>query len=260
MQSKIGLARMYGERIGHLSRHGQMALLHKELEELGRAMNGGADAYAFRKSFLGAGGTEEHWYTYVEPAVATGDAPVLEPTAAVAVDEAEADRLWQDLAGVSARADEAGLKESVERPADAVHDPWALRPAETVRVSDQCALHLCEIAPRVLGIRVEGVFGGGEHGGARLTEEVRGAIQGGRSAVLLDLSGVTGLRIDSSGPLVSCQVSVSRVQGQFALVMPPGAAGGLIEATGLRDRMACFEDLAAALAHVALAGRGEPLP
>jgi len=57
----IAPERWYGEKLGHLSRHDQVALLRDEVETLCGRGSASLNAFAVRKSFLNAGGKEEHW-------------------------------------------------------------------------------------------------------------------------------------------------------------------------------------------------------
>jgi hypothetical protein len=45
-------------------------------------------------------------------------------------------------------------------------------------------------------------------------------------------------------------MSVQQRGGRLALVMPDGAAGGLLIATGVNKRVECFEDMESALAYL----------
>ncbi|MFQ5810310.1 MAG: STAS domain-containing protein, partial [Armatimonadota bacterium] len=236
MQSRVSVGRAYGERLGHLSRHGQRELLCSELEGLRAIVQKGIDGYAFRKAFVGAGGWERDWERLVAPVVKTSTVRRRAPAPRTAVAEPEDDGLLQALAAVpDPDQPEAPRHEAVDA-SEADADPWAGRPCETVPASDRCNLILCEISRHVLGVKVQGVFGAGGHGGGQLIEQIRQAVDQGVSAVLLDLSGIEALRIDGTAPLVACQVSVERVGGHLTLVAPPGAAGGLLEATGLARR------------------------
>jgi len=53
--------RWYGEKLGHLSRHGYLDLLHSEAGALGRKITEPLNVFAIKESFLNAGGKEEHW-------------------------------------------------------------------------------------------------------------------------------------------------------------------------------------------------------
>ncbi len=251
MQSRVSVGRAYGERLGHLSRHRQTELLYDELEGLRAVVQKGIDGYAFRKAFVGAGGYERDWERLVAPVVktSTGQGRARAPRTAVA--EPEDDGLLQALAAVPDVDQPGELQQEAGGTPESDGDPWAGRPCERIPASDRCDLVLCEMSHRTLGVKVEGVFGAGGHGGGRLVEEIRQALDRGVSAVLLDLSDIEALRIDSTAPLVACQMSVERVSGRLALVTPPGAAGGLIEATGLTRQIKCFDDLTSALAELA---------
>jgi hypothetical protein len=247
VQSRVSVGRAYGERLGHLSRHRKTELLHGELDGLREVVRKGIDGYAFRKAFVGAGGYPRDWDRYVAPVVKSSSVPTRAPLPRVVVADAEDDGLMEALAAVPNVGEPGeGQREAGAQPVSS-DDPWAGQPCETIAASERCRLVVCELSTHTLGVRVQGVFGGGEHGGAQLIEEIRRALDRGVSAVLLDLRGIQALRLDSTGPLVACQVSVERVSGRLALVSPEGAAGGLLEATGLARRVKCFDDLASAL-------------
>ena len=242
MQSKVGLARVYGERMGHLSRHGHIKVLCKELEEIRPVAQQRVDGYAFRKAFIGAGGSMRDWERLVAPVIKGSAARASAARTAVA--ESEDDSVCE------APAELPVLQEAVDSTSESDDDPWAGRPCERVPAANGCSLTLCEISDRTLGVRVHGVFGAGGHGGGQLIEQIREALDRGVSVVVLDLSGLQAMRIDSTGPLVACQVSVERVGGRLVVVTPGGAAGGLLQATGLTQRMTCFDDVTSAMAEL----------
>ena len=59
--ARIAPERWYGERLGHLSRHDRTTLLRDELRALCATARQQLNVFAIRKSFLNAGGKEEHW-------------------------------------------------------------------------------------------------------------------------------------------------------------------------------------------------------
>jgi anti-anti-sigma factor len=168
----------------------------------------------------------------------------------IAPDDSDQDRLWQELAGQRIEVEEAVPEESEERTAPPVQDIWTDRPCERIQASEECVLTKCEVGEGTVGLRIEGEFGAGEHGGARLMEQLRAAVETGVQSVLLDLSGVTALRLDGAAPLVSCQVSLERVGGRLALVTPDAAIGRLLHVSGLTERIRCFDDMPSALAYL----------
>jgi len=59
--ARIAPERWYGEKLGHLSRHDRVALLRGEVHALCAEAGKRLNVFAIRKSFLNAGGKEEHW-------------------------------------------------------------------------------------------------------------------------------------------------------------------------------------------------------
>ncbi len=180
------------------------------------------------------------------------DAPVLEPMSDKSEDPLDDDELWRELIESPPLVPATQPDKDAERRERVAENPWAVLPCRRIRASGRCMLSVCEVSPRIVGVRVEGVFGGGRHGGARLEEEVRRGMERGASGVLLDLSSVSALRIDSAPPLIACQVNAERAEGRMAMVTPPGAAGGLIVASGVADRVECFDSVTAALAYLSV--------
>ena len=180
------------------------------------------------------------------------DAPVLEPMSDKSEDPLRDDDLWRELIESPPLVPATQADKDADRREKVAEDPWAVLPCRRIRASGKCVLSVCEVSPRIVGVRVEGVFGGGRHGGARLEEEVRRGMERGASDVLLDFSSVSALRMDSAPPLVACQVNAEGAGGRMAMVTPPGAAGGLIVASGVADRVECFDNVTAALAYLSV--------
>ena len=250
MTTDLHTARTSGERIGHLSRHARTDMLCEELSYMRCALHPGPGRWAFRKSFFGAGGTKEHWDRYVTGILDGTDAELTSPARVRTAVEPNEDRLWQELVRqalplAATDAEVTSTDHGPETPADL----WAAVVRERVR-AQECELAIGNLSEHVVGAQVQGVFGGGEHGGGALVERVRAALEAGASGLLLDMSGVSAVRLDCLGPVIACQVNVEGVGGRVAVVMPEGAAGGLMEATGLARRVRCFDDAIAAAAYL----------
>ncbi|MFQ5808744.1 MAG: hypothetical protein ACE5JM_03905 [Armatimonadota bacterium] len=282
MAASANLARLHGERIGHLSRYDSTDLLREELAAVAGLLQQAPVKFAFRKAFFGAGGKEEHWEKYASPLLETtasaaplpapvqdaaslsDDVPAGEPvlsepeapptaedalqvptTDAQMVDDPETpeeDLPWDQLTAELAEAEETAEVNAGEQTT-------AGEMAET-SLSDECSLDVSQMADRGIAVKVKGSFGAGEYGGSRFLEEVTNAVQAGAAGVLLDLSRLSALRPDCSAPILACQIKLQSVGGRLAVVQPPDDTFAILDATGLTERVECFADEADAVAYL----------
>ncbi len=252
MTASSHLTRVYGERMGRLSRRGHLDKLCEELGIIAPVLEGGLAQAAFRESFFGAGGQQEDWDKYVA-AIARAAALQSESAPMAVRDEvaSEEDALWQELTGELAEAEDGALDEAVGSAVEAAAEGLVEQVGETVEAAEDCRLSKWEVGEKALVVKVEGSFGAGEHGGARLLEEVGRVADAGVSGVVLDLSALSTLRLDSPAAIVACQMKAEGVGGRLALVRPCGAAAAaLLKATGVTRVMECFDDVNGALEYV----------
>ncbi len=302
MGASSNLARLHGERIGHLSRYDSTDLLREELSAIAGLLQPAPAKFAFRKAFFGSGGKQEHWDTYAAPLLEAAAAapdpsqPHTPPQAAVSpADDAlaadsqltvaesapasldmaagvDADRAqmlddpespreedlpWQQLTAELAEADDDEAEESAEpEPAGDDVDEQA---EDAVELSNDSSLSVSQIAQHGLAVKVEGSFGAGQYGGSRFLDEVGNAVEAGTSGVLLDLSGLSTLRPDSTAPILAAQIKVQAVGGQLAIVRPSGSPAAILDATGLTQRIDCFDDENSALEFLMPVCEGAPI-
>ena len=295
MAASANLARLHGERIGHLSRYDSTDLLRDELAAIAGLMQAAPVKFAFRKAFFGAGGKEEHWTKYAAPLmdanasasaasplpaspqdsltrphpfVVPGPAmsppvptvsmvdeavepPTDEPAAPDEAEVPEESLPWEQLTAELAQAEPK--RESVSVTQTAVGEM-----AQT-ELSTDCSLRVSQLADRGLAVKVEGSFGAGAYGGSRFLEEVNGAVQAGTSGVLLDLSRLSALRPDCSAPILACHIKLQSVGGRLAVIQPPDDAYSILEATGLTERVNCFDDEESAVVYLQPVCESAPL-
>jgi hypothetical protein len=282
MAASANLARLHGERIGHLSRYDSTDLLREELAALVGLLQAAPAKFAFRKAFFGAGGKEEHWGKYASPLLEANAsaAPLATPVqdAAPTSDDVAAGEPVLSHPGGSpmaeevqqARADDAETADDAEIPEENL--PWDQLTAELAEAEaapdaeadeqttagemaetdlcDECSLNVMQVADRGIAVKVEGSFGAGEYGGSRFLEEVNSAVQAGAAGVLLDLSQLSALRPDCSAPILACQIKLQSVGGRLAVVQPPEDTLAILDATGLTERVDCFDGESDAMAYL----------
>ena len=89
---------------------------------------------------------------------------------------------------------------------------------------------------------------------AELRRHVEAALEGGRTKVVIDLSGLT--HMDSSGlaELISCHQRAQGMHGGLALVVPPGAIHRTLEIRGVNHLFTVVPSREAAVAALNRAG------
>jgi len=284
MAASANLARLHGERIGHLSRYDSTDLLREELAAVAGLLQAAPIRFAFRKAFFGAGGKEEHWDRYAAPlleartsapaasplspsaqeavpgpdlvTVAEPMLPPSEPMVLMGEDALDAQPDEPDVTGDAEVKEEelpwdqltAELAETEDSAEDASRaDLVVEKTSDATELSHDCSLSVSQIAEHGLAVKVEGSFGAGEYGGSRFLEEVSNAVQAGAAGVMLDLSRLSALRPDCSAPILACCLKLQGVGGRFAVVQPPCDTLAILDATGLTERVDCFEDENSAL-------------